>query len=179
MSRKTLILHSSLPIERFEAALRENVSSERWWREWFPFFLIAPSATPIVVKSLAGGFRLRRLHYWIHTGIYPMFYGCCKAEPGGTRIEGYFDVLPFAKWYLRFWLGLAVLFAALSTWINFRDLASGSAFFRDRLIEIFGPFAFVAVGFFFLKLGSGDKEFILSFVQEQLLARLEEAKAES
>jgi len=178
MARATFVLHSTLPLDRFEAALRENVSKDQMWREVFPIFLFAKAASPVVVKYLKSEIRLRRLHYWIHNSWFPLFYARYEAEPAGTRIEGFFDIHPFTKWFMRIWLGGLAFFAALFAFHGLKELNSGSLSdpdgFKQAIFTFLGMAAFgILLPKFGAFLGRGDKQFILDFLGDRLLARPE------
>jgi hypothetical protein len=183
MHRESFVLHSSFPLERFETVMHETVSTDRWWREVFPVFLFAADTSPVVVKSLPGGIRLRRLHYWINNAYYPVFYASYGAEPGGTRVEGHFDLLPQARLGRGIMRVLAVVACSLFVLRTLGGLFSGQYLtFKDDPTALLVLSVFAAFGFLLPKflsfLGRGDKPFILDFLEEQLSARLEEPKAE-
>lgn len=184
MSRETFVLHSSLPLDRFEAVLRQTVSTDRWWREFPLAFLFNAGTSPVVVKFLRAGIRLRRLHYLINNSHYPVFYASYQAEPSGTRIEGHFDLLPHTKLGTGILRVLAIVVCSLFVLRTLSGLFTGQHYtIKNDPTDLFAVIVFVCLGFllpqFLSFLGRGDKPFILDYLQNHFLARIEEQLAKS
>jgi hypothetical protein len=106
-------------------------------------------------------------------------YARFEAEPGGTRIEAYFDAPRWAKYSMRIWLAFAVLVGTPIFVGTLLDVVTGSHYVRDdRWVGLVVPPALVLVGAVLPRagrlLGKADERLMLEHVQNTLAARIEE-----
>ena len=170
--RKVHVLHSALAPEEITEALRRDVEREQGAEG-------LKNMNPLHLQVDQNTFQLRRRR----TGRndFPcLFYGRFEPEPNGTRIEGYFDFPGWTIWFLRIWLGLIVLIAAL--------IFLGTLFYAVRehnllsiatWIGLLIPPALVLVALAIPKiarmLSRKDEQYILQFVQSTLAGQMEES----
>jgi hypothetical protein len=176
MRQETIVLHSALPLAEFESRLHSVVDRETFWNQGL--FVFFSGDNPVTGKFSGNRFRLNRKRYFVNNGFARMFYGRYEPEAGGIRIEGRFDVYPFAKWFMRVWLGFAVLISVLSYSELLKDLASGARSFSDLSPLHLIPLGFVLYGILFPRLGQwmsrGSEQFILDYLEDNLTAHMGE-----
>ena len=125
------------------------------------------------VRGLVDGstFRLRKWNAWQWS---PNFYGMWKADHGGTRIEGHFDLAPIARWSLRLTLAVIMSLAVVGVVLNTLDLTAETHFTIDPnvglAISIF--LMLFAIGLYLVAhwLGSRRDEKLLGFLEKTLAA---------
>jgi hypothetical protein len=133
---------------------------------------------PLLGEVSEGSFRLRKRRY-SRNDFAGELYARFGPEPGGTRIEGYFDMPRWAKYFMRIWLTGVALIGAPIFVTTMIDLTRGTHYMTgDLWVGLIVPPALVLFGIVLPKfgplLGKGDERFILEFVQNTLAARIEE-----
>jgi hypothetical protein len=169
----TIVLHSALPLVEFEARLHSVVDRERGWNQGI--FGLFFGDNPVTGKFTDDRFRLNRRRYFFHNSFARMFYARYAAEAGGVRIEGHFDVYPSMKWFMRVWLGFAIFFSVVAYSSLVKGLVLGTRSFGDLSGLDLIPLGFVLYGVFFPRfcqwISSGSEQFILDYLEENLVAR--------
>src|SRR5690349_8801085 len=97
----------------------------------------------------------------------------------GSRIEAHFDVSPWVKMFMRFWIAAVALFGAPIFVLSSLDYFTGSHHMSgETWVGLTVPPTMVLWGFLLPRigrfLGIGDERFLLAFVQQTLAARIEE-----
>lgn len=175
--RPTVVLHSAFPPDALVVALRCSVDEER--RTLFSFSGYKGSR-PFLGKVGENTFRLQKRRHW-RNDFAPRFYGQIQPEPGGTKIEGYFDVARWAKLFMRLWLAAAVALGAPVFVLTLLDVTMGSRNISgDTWVGLVVPPALVAFGILLPKLGRllgrAEERAILEHLQNTLAARLEDSR---
>src|SRR5262249_35074292 len=106
----------------------------------------------------------------------PHFYGQILLEPGGTRIEGHFDLSEWVKIFMWVWLGMAVMIGVpifVSTLIEF----SKGLRKDNNVIGLVVPPALIVWGFVLPRVGRlfgrSEEDFILQHLEHCLSARID------
>jgi hypothetical protein len=175
MGRKTLVFHSALTPTLLTDTLSRTIDQESWTLFSFSGFR---GNRPLLGKIGEGTFRLRKRRDY-RNDFAPLFYAHFVPEPGGTRIEGYFDSPRFARYFMRFWLAGVVTIGLPICLMSLRDLVTGSHDISgDAWAGILVPCGLVLFGMLLPRFGrllSRDEErYISQYIQETLAARLEE-----
>ena len=123
-------------------------------------------------------FRLQKRKYY-RNDFAGQFYARFMPEPGGTRIEGYFDAQRWAKYFMRIWLGFAVLMGTPIFVRTVIDVVTGSHYMSgDKWVGLLVPPGLVLFGTVLPKvgrlLGKSNERFILEHVQNTLAACIED-----
>ena len=174
MDRTVYVLHSAISPQAVAEVLNRSIDEEQWTL----FSLSGYSGSrPILGKVRGNTFRLRKRRY-SRNDFAGNFHGRFEPEQGGTRIEGYFDMPRWAKYFMRIWLAGAVLFGTPIFVATLLDLVTHSDYMTgDKWIGLLVPPALILYGTVFPKLGrvfgKGDEQFILQHMQNTLAARLE------
>jgi hypothetical protein len=175
MGRTVVVLHSALTPNAVADALRRSIDEQRWT----PFSLSGYKGDlPLLGEVGENTFKVQKRKYY-RNDFAGQFYARFEREPGGTRIEGYFDSPVWARWFMRFWLGGVVL---IGTPIFIRtaiDISTGSHYMSgDRWVGLIVPPAMVFFGTALPKfgrlLGKKAERFILEHIKNTLGARIEE-----
>lgn len=177
-----IVLHSALAPDAVIETLRRSVDKEQ--RSLFFSMSGYKGDHPVLCKFEGSGVRLRKRRY--DGNIFtPCLFAEFHPEPGGTRIEGYFDMAQWANLYMKFFFGVAVLLCVHILILLLLDLATGSHHWEgdgDRWAEVIAPPAMFAYGILVPKfcwwLGRGDKRYLLDFLQNTLAARIEGSASE-
>jgi len=175
--RTEVALHSAIAPAMVAAALRRSIDEERRTI----FSLSGYKGDRTVLGSVSENtFRLQRRRYW-RNDFGPHFYGRFHSEPGGTKIEGYFDSSSWVKTFMRFWLGGVVLFGGPIFVLSIVDLTTGTHFVSgDRWVGVTVFPAMLVFGILLPKLGrflaKADEGLILEHVQDALAARIDEPR---
>jgi hypothetical protein len=106
------------------------------------------------------------------------FYGRFEPEVGGTRIEGYFDSPEWTRWFIRIWLGLAILLGVPVFIAAVIEVAKGAAAREQGAwVGLIVPPSLLLFGVFLPKFGrflcQEDEQEILRHIQSTLAARLD------
>jgi hypothetical protein len=122
-------------------------------------------------------FRLQKRRYW-RNDFAPNLYGKIKAGDGGSRIEAYFDVSRWVKFFMRIWLGGVFLFGGPIFVLSALDFLPGRHYTSgDKWVGLTVLPVMVLWGFLLPRIGrwfgKGDERFLLEFVQQTLAAQLE------
>ena len=126
-------------------------------------------------------FRLQRRRYW-RNDFAPCLYGQFCSDSGGTRIEAHFDLSPWTKGFMRFWLiGVTVLGGPIFV-MCLIDLVRGSHFVSgDPRVGLIVPPALLLWGFVLPKIGrlfgTTDEAELSDFLQHVLAARIDYSTA--
>jgi hypothetical protein len=175
MATKTIVLHSALAPEAVGDVLLRSVDKDvvniRFLLPWFIGLLWKGGSRDVFGLIEGSSFRLKR---WNAMQWSPNFYGKWEADSRGTRIEGFFDLAPSARWSLRATLFTVVGLAVLGIVLNTLDLTIGTHFtVEPRVglgISIFLPL--FAAGIFLVahRIGSRQDERLLGFLEQTLAA---------
>jgi hypothetical protein len=180
MSRRVFIFHSALAPDVVADALRRTTDKERWTLFSLSGFRGDRSLLAEVGQQM---FRLRkRLSF--RNDFAGQFYARFEPERAGTRIEGYFDSPPWTRIFIRVWLAGAVFLGIPILVMAQMALATGTQDLSENsVVGLIVPLALIALGFLLPRIGrllsKGDERFILEYVQNTLVSRIEESKAES
>src|SRR5438105_1103527 len=120
--RKAVVLHSALAPQALADMMCRSIDEER--RTLFALSGYKGSL-PVLGKISDRTFRLQRRRY-SRNDFTPQFYGHFETEPGGSRIEGYFDISSWAKIFMRIWLGAVVLLGGPIFVLTLIDVVTGS-----------------------------------------------------
>jgi hypothetical protein len=174
-TRATIVLHSSLAAAAAAEALHRSIDEERG-----TLFSISgyKGDRPVLGDVSETTFRLQARRYW-RNDFAPHFYGRFHPEPGGTRIEGYFDVSGWVRTFMHLWIGGVVIFGVSTLALTILDATARTDFTSGSVwVGIIVPPAMVLFGILLPKLGrllaKGDERFILQHIQHTLAARIEE-----
>ena len=178
MSRTVFVLHSALTPDAATEALRRSIDEEHW-----TLFSLSgyKGSRPLLGEAGETTFRVQKRRYG-RNDFAGHFYARYAPEPGGTRIEGYFDAPRWARYSMRIWLGFAVLVGAPIFVEAVLDVATGSHHINgDKWVGLLVPPALVLFGTVLPKIGrlfgEADRRFILDHIQSILGARIEEPES--
>jgi len=173
VARKT-VLHSVLRPTAMVEALRASIDPD----EWTILSLSGYKGTKPIIGSIGeNAFWLQKRRY-TRNDFAGRFFSRFDPEPEGTRIEGHFGPPSWARWFMRIWLGMAILIGAPlfigSLWsITTRGYNAA----ENDWLGVVVPLALVLYGIFVPKLGRllgrSDEKLILEHLQTTLAARLE------
>ncbi len=99
------------------------------------------------------------------------FYGTIEPEPSGAKIEGHFAAPRWARYFMRLWIALAVIFGAPVFIGSLRDvLRNERAVGGDLWVGLVVPPFLVFVGTVLPRMtqrfGRGDRRMMIEFVQQ-------------
>jgi hypothetical protein len=105
MGRTAFVLHSALTPNAVVEALRSSIDEEHW-----TLFSVSGyrGNRRLLGEVSENTFRLQKRKYY-RNDFAGQFYARFAPEPGGTRIEGYFDAPRWTRYFMRIWLAFAVL----------------------------------------------------------------------
>jgi hypothetical protein len=175
MGRNVFVLHSILSPNAVADALRRSIDKQ----QWTPFSLSGyKGKLPLLGEVGENTFQVQKRKYY-RNDFAGQFYGRFAPEPGGTRIEGYFDYPRWARYFMRIWLGFAVLVGTPIFVRTLSDVITGSNYTSgDKWVGLIVPPALVLFGTVLPKfgrlLGKSDERFMLEHIQNTLAARIEE-----
>jgi hypothetical protein len=175
MGRTVFVLHSVLTPNAVADALRRSIDEQRWT----PFSLSGfKGKLPLVGEVGENTFKIQKRKYY-RNDFAGQLYARFAPEPGGTRIEGYFDYPRWARYFMWIWLAFGVLVGtpifvgALSDVVRNSHYMSG-----DKWVGLIVPPGLVLFGTVLPKfgrlLGKSDERFLLEHVQNTIAARIEE-----
>lgn len=174
MGRTLFVLHSALPPNAVAEALRRTIDEEHW-----TLFSLSgyKGSRPLLGEVCEDTFRVQKRRY-SRNDFAGHFYARFAPEPGGTRIEGYFDAQRWARYFMRIWLAFAVLVSVPIFVETVIDMVTGSHHMSgDKWVGLVVPPVLVLAGTVLPKLGrllgKKDRQFILEHVQNTLAARIE------
>ena len=176
MPSDIVVLHSALAPETLADSLAGAIDKEFTPRAAMPWFVrMLWKGTSREVCGVVDGktFRLKKRDSSL---CAPNFYGKWQSEPGGTRIEGHFDLAPSAVWSLRITLVVTVGLAIIGIVLNTLDLKAGTHFTTDPAVglwisALFIPFV-IAVYYVAHVIGSRREKQLLAFLEHTLAATL-------
>lgn len=170
-----VLLHSALAPSIVMDTLRRSIDPEQ--RTLFSLSGYN-GERPVLGEVGESTFRLQKRRY-SRNDFAGHFYGRVEAEPGGSRIQGYFDSPRWARYFMRVWLGFAILCGAPIFVLTLLDVFTGShhttgdtwvGLIVPPALILFGP-VLPKVGWLF---GRGDRKFMLDFLQQTVAAGVEE-----
>lgn len=155
-------------------ALRRSMDEEHWALFSFSGYR---GNRPLLGEVGENTFRLQKRRY-SRNDFAGHFYARFEAEPGGTRIEGYFDAPRWARYFMRIWLAGAVLIGIPICLETAMDIKTGGLHMSgDTWVGLVVPPVLVLFGTVLPKvgrlLGKADRKFVLEHVQNTLAARIE------
>src|ERR1700759_349524 len=103
--KKLIVMQSSLSPDVAAEALRRSMDEQR--RTLFSFSGYKGDQ-PILGEVTGNTFHLQKRRYY-RNDFAPHFYGVIHPDPGGSRIQGRFDLSNWVRHFMWFWLALAVL----------------------------------------------------------------------
>ena len=172
------MLHSVLDPNSVADALRRSMDEQ----SWTPFSLSGYEGNlPFLGEVSDNTFTVQKRKYY-RNDFAGRFYARFVPEPGGTKIEGYFDAPRWAKYFVRIWLALAVLGGAPIFVGTLRDRVLGSHYMSgDDWVGLTVPLVLMLFGTVLPKLGrllgKRDERFMLKHIQNTLTAQIEEPKS--
>jgi hypothetical protein len=176
MGRTVFVLHSSLAPNAVADALRRSIDEQRW-----TLFSLSgyKGNLPLLGEVGENTFKVQKRKYY-RNDFAGQFYARFAAEPGGTRIEGYFDYPRWARYFMRIWLAFAVLVGTPIFVGTLRDRVTGSHYISGDnwvvglvVLPVLVLFGTVLPKFGRL-LGKSNERFMLEHIQNTLAARIEE-----
>jgi hypothetical protein len=178
LGRTVFVLHSTLAPTAVADALRRSIDEERW----APFSMSGYQGNrPLLGEVGENTFRVQKRKYY-RNDFAGHFYGRFAPEPGGTRIEGYFDAQRWARYFMRIWLTFAVLLGTLIFVRTVIDVVEGSQHLSgDQWVGLLVPPALVLFGIVLPKVGrlvgKSHERFILEHIEKTAAARIEGPEA--
>jgi hypothetical protein len=157
-----------------EACIRRLDDSIDPWHRTPLSFSGFEGSKPVIGWINGYEFRLRKRRYY-NNGFAPEFYGNLKTNGRGTIVEGYFDMARVTKFFMRIWLGCAILMGIPIFVSTLRALIRGNSHAPEGfLIGLLVPSTMVLFGILFPKfglwLGRNEEKYILEFLQTTLIA---------
>jgi hypothetical protein len=175
MGRNVFVLHSILSPNAVADALRRSIDKQQW-----TLFSLSgyKGKLPVLGEVGENTFHVQKRKYY-RNDFAGQFYGRFAPETGGTRIEGYFDYPRWARYFMRIWLGFAVLVGTPIFVRTLSDVITGNNYMSgDKWVGLIVPSALVLFGTVLPKfgrlLGKSDERFMLEHIQNTLAARIEE-----
>jgi len=178
MGRTIFVFHSALAPNAVADALRRSIDEQRWT----PFSLSGYKGNlPFLGDVGEDSFKVQKRKYY-RNDFAGQFFARFAAEPGGTRIEGYFDYPRWARYFMRIWLALAVLVGTPIFVGTLTDRVTGSHYMSgDNWVGLIVPPMLMLFGTMLPKfgrlLGKSDERFMLEHIQNMLAARIEQPKS--
>jgi hypothetical protein len=174
MGRPVFILHSALAPGAVSDALRREVDEEQWTVFSLSGFR---GNRPLLGEIEGNSFRLRKRRY-SRNDFAGQFYARFEPELGGTKIEGFFDYPRWAKYFMRVWLAAAVVIGAPIFVMTLTDVVYGTHHMSgDLSVGLLVPLGLILFGLVLPRigrlLGKRDERFILHFLQNTLVARMD------
>ena len=177
MARTVFLLRSAFAPNAVAEALRRSIDEEHW-----TLFSLSGyrGNRPLLGEVGETSFRVQKRRY-TRNDFAGHFYARFAAEAGGTRIEGYFDAPRWARYFMRIWLGFAVLVGTPLFVGTVLDITTRSHYTNgDKWVGLLVPPFLILFGTVLPRLGRllgrADQRFILEHIQNILAARLEESK---
>jgi hypothetical protein len=177
MARTVFSFHSTLAPTAVADALRRSIDEEHW-----TLFSLSgyQGSRPLLGEVGENTFRLQKRNYY-RNDFAGQFYGRFAPEPGGTRIEGYFDAPRWARYFMRIWLAFAALVGTPIFVRTMIDVVGGSHHMSgDQWVGLVEPPGLVLFGIALQKfgrlLGKSNERFILEHVVKTVAARIEEPR---
>jgi hypothetical protein len=177
MSRPVFVLHSALVPNAVADALRRSIDEKHW-----TLFSLSGyrGNRPLLGDVGEDTFTLQKRRYR-RNDFAGRLYARFEPEPGGTRIEAYFDAPRWARYFMRAWLAFAVFVGTPIFAVTLIDMVAGSHYMRgDLWVGLVVPPGLVLFGAVLPRvgrlLGKADERFMLEHVQNTLAARIEEPR---
>jgi hypothetical protein len=164
-------LHTDFDATECLRRLNESIDVEQ--RTIFSFSGYKGSK-PVLGRIDGYQFYLRKRRYW-RNDFAPQFYGDLVVQERGTVVEGYFDLTPWTRKFMRIWLGGVILLGAPIFILSVVDLIHGSRG-TNPAVGLLVPIGLVSFGTllpkFGLLIGNSEEKFIVEFLQRALVARI-------
>ena len=179
MARAVFVLHSALAPNAVADALRRSIDEQHW-----TLFSLSgyKGNLPLLGEVSENTFKVQKRKYY-RNDFAGQFYARFAAEPGGTRIEGYFDYPRWARYFMWVWLGFAVLVGTPIFAGTLMDVLTGSHDMSgDKWVGLMAFPGLVLFGTVLPKfgrlLGKSDERFMLEHIRTTLAARIEEPESQ-
>jgi hypothetical protein len=175
MGRIVVVLHSALAPNAVAEALRRTIDEQHWT----PFSLSGYKGNLALVGEVGENtFKIKKRKYY-RNDFAGQFYARLAPEAGGTRIEGYFDYPPWARYFIRIWLAFTVLTGTPIFLGTLSDVLRGSHYTSGgNWVGLIVPPALVLFGTALPKagrlLGKNDERFMLEQIQNTVAGHIEE-----
>ena len=174
MKRVRYELHSPLALHEAAEKLRSSMDEKRWT----PLSMSGNKGDREFLGHFRGAeFTVQKRRY-SRNDFAGIFFGELDSEPSGTRIEGYFDVPRWSKYFMRFWLAGVVLLGIPIFWTTLSGALSGAAEMRadGMWVGLIVPPIMILFGLVLPKLGRllgrSDERLILNHIKETLSAKI-------
>lgn len=174
MARDAFVLHSTFTPNAVAEALRRSIDERRW-----SLFSLSGYKGKLLFLGDVGEntFQIQKRKSY-RNDFAGRLYGRFVVEPGGTRIEGYFDYPRWAKYFMRIWLGFTVILGTPIFVMTLRDVIRGSDSMNgDKWVGLIVPPVLVLFGTALPKfgrlLGKRDERLMLEHIQNTLATRIE------
>jgi hypothetical protein len=175
MGRKVIVLHSSLTPIAVAHALRSSIDEEHW-----TLFSLSgyQGARRLLGEVGEDTFRVQKRKYY-QNAFARQFYARFAPEPGGTRIEGYFDMRRSVRYFMLAWLAFAVLVGSPIFVRTVIEIVMASQYMSsDKWVGLVVPPGLVLGGTLLPAIGRligrNNERSILEHVQKTLAARIED-----
>jgi hypothetical protein len=172
--KKLIVLQSPMSPSAVADALRRSMDEERW-----AFSLSGHKGDQPILGEVTGDtFHMQKRRFY-RNDFAPHFYGTIQSSPGGTRIEGRFDLSTSVRGFMWFWLGGVVLMGGTIFVLSLLDVLTGSRHITgDVRVGLIVPPAMLLFGIalprFGRLLGRSEETHLLEHLQTVLNARIEE-----
>ena len=168
-------MHSTLTPDALAEALRRAIDPEHP-----TLFSLSgyEGERPILGEVNMNKFRLQKRRV-SRNDFAGHFYGEIEAESGGAKIEGYFAAPRWARYFMRIWLGLAVIIGAPIVVSTLRDVITNQRKLSgDLWVGLVVPplLIFFGTGLprMAQRLGKGDRRTLINFVQQVGAAKVDD-----
>lgn len=175
-----VVLHSALAPSAVADALSRSIDEERKSSS----SLFGFKGDHVILGELKeNAFRLQKRTHWYNDLLFrrllvPHFYGQFRPEPGGTRVEGYFALSRWVKYFGFCVAGVGLVCGGILG-LLFRNLtASGDEISGLAWVGLLYAWILIVFGLLLPKIGRiigrSDERAILVHLQNTLAARMED-----
>ena len=170
--KKQIVLHTGLDPTAVADLLRRSMDEEQR-----TLFSLSGYKGELPVLGMVAGdaLRLQRRRYW-RNDFAPQFYGQIVPEPGGTRIEGHFDLSEWVRGFMRVWLAAVAVIGIPMFIFTLVKVLHGDRTENDTVALVVPP-ALIIFGSLLPKFGRliaiGEESFLLQHLQNVLSARID------
>lgn len=176
--KPTVVMHSALSPDSVAEAIRRAIDPEHR-----TFFSLSgyEGDRPILGEVSMDAFRLQKRRI-SRNDFAGHFYGTIQPEPAGAKIEGYFAAPRWARYFMRIWIGLAVIGGVPVFVSSLRDaLRSERAVGGDLWVGLVVPPFLIFVGTVLPRItqrfGRGDRRMMIEFVQQVGAAKVDDIES--
>jgi len=171
----TIFLQSVFGADQCVARLREATDEQH--RTLFSFSGYRGSK-PVLSRVDGYNFQLQKRRYY-RNDFAPNFYGVVVPWGSGARIEGRFGPPRWSQFFLRIWLGFAVLISIPVGISALHNAADHGLHHADAYVGLLISLVLILAGLLAPRfgdwLGRNEKAFLLQFLETSLGARPEPA----